>query len=53
MDSTGTFMMFKGTAKIAYVIDIVTGCEQVATHISYDEAHASTPASKQPPIPRT
>jgi hypothetical protein len=50
MDSVGTFMTFKGTDKISYVIDNVTGCERIATHISFDEAHASVPAAKQPPM---
>jgi dUTP pyrophosphatase len=50
MDREGTFMTFKGTDKISYVIDSVTGCERVATHVSYDEAHAATPHSKQPPM---
>jgi hypothetical protein len=50
MDSVGTFMTFKSTDKIAYVIDNVTGCECIVTHISYDEAHASVPPAKQPPM---
>jgi dUTP pyrophosphatase len=50
MDREGIFMTFKGTDKISYVIDSVTGCERVATHVSYDEAHAATPQSRQPPM---
>ena len=43
-------MTFKGTDKISYIIDNTTGCERIATHVHYDEAHASTPTSKQPPM---
>ena len=50
MDGVGTFMTYKGTDTIAYVIDDITGNERVATHITFDEAYASTPASKQPPM---
>jgi dUTP pyrophosphatase len=50
MDRAGTFLTFKGTDKIAYVIDEVTGCERVVTHVTYDEAHSSLLQSKQPPM---
>ena len=50
MDRTGTFMTFKGTDKISYIIDNTTGYERVATHVHYDEAYASTPTAKQPPM---
>jgi deoxyuridine 5'-triphosphate nucleotidohydrolase len=50
MDGTGTFMTYKGTDKISYIIDEVTGKERTATHVTYDEAFASVPASKQPPM---
>jgi dUTP pyrophosphatase len=50
MDSEGTFMTFKGTDKIAYVIDSKTGQEQTTTHIAYDEAYSTTLRSQQPPM---
>jgi dUTP pyrophosphatase len=50
MDSEGTFMTFKGTDKIAYVIDSKTGQERTTTHIAYDEAYSATPKSEQPPM---
>jgi dUTP pyrophosphatase len=50
MDRVGTFMTFKGTDKISYVIDAETGRERVATHTRFDEAHAATPQHKQPPM---
>jgi hypothetical protein len=53
MDRAGTFLTFKGTDKIAYVIDELTGCERVVTHVTYDEAHFSLPRSKQPPMAST
>jgi dUTP pyrophosphatase len=50
MDRAGTFLTFKGTDKIAYVLDEVTGCERVVTHVTYNEAHSSLPRAKQPPM---
>jgi hypothetical protein len=50
MDSEGLFMTFKGTDKIAYVIDSKTGRKRTTTHIAYDEAHSATPRSQQPPM---
>ena len=43
-------MTYKGTNKICYVIDSVTGCERVTTHNTFDEAFMSTPVEKQPPM---
>jgi deoxyuridine 5'-triphosphate nucleotidohydrolase len=50
MDRVGTFMTFKGTDKISYVIDSVTGKERIATHTRFDEAHSATPQQQQPPM---
>ena len=50
MDSVGRFMTYKGTDKIAYVIDDVTGKERVTTHMNFDEAFMSVPAKDHPPM---
>ena len=50
IDGTGTFLTYKGTDKICYVIDSISGKERVVTHASFDEAYASMPLSKQPPM---
>ena len=50
MDNTGTFVAYKGSDKLAYVIDDSTGRERVTSHLNYDEAHSSVPAIKQPPM---
>ena len=50
IDNVGKFMTYKGNDTLAYVIDDVTGRERVATHLNFDEAYASVPAGKQPPM---
>jgi dUTP pyrophosphatase len=50
MDNVGRFMTYKGTDKIAYVIDDATGKERMATHLNYDEAFMSVPAKDHPPM---
>ena len=50
MDRIGTFMTYKGTNKIGYVIDDTTKRERVATHMSFDEAHFSTNPKDHPPM---
>ena len=50
MDSIGRFTAYKGTDKIAYVIDDVTGKERITTHLNYDEAFMSAPVKNQPPM---
>ena len=50
IDNTGKFMAFKGSDKLAYVIDDSTGKERVTSHLNYDEVHQSVQASKQPPM---
>ena len=50
MDSIGRFMTYKGTEKIAYVIDDTTKKERITTHMSFDEAFMSTPVQSQPPM---
>jgi hypothetical protein len=43
MDSKGKFMTFKGTDKIAYVIDSKMGQECTTTHIAYNKVYSATP----------
>ena len=50
MDNTGTFVAYKGSDKLAYVIDDTTGKERVTSHLTFDEAHTSVSAEKQPPM---
>ena len=50
MDRTGRFMTYKGTNKIAYIIDDVTNRERVATHMLFDEAFMSKDPAKHPPM---
>ena len=50
MDNVGTFMTYKGNNSMAYVIDNATGRERVTTHLNFDEAYVSAPASEQPPM---
>ena len=50
IDNVGKFMTYKGNDTLAYVIDDITGKERVATHLNFDEAYASVPAGKQPPM---
>ena len=50
IDGVGTFMTYKGTDKVFYVIDAVTNKETTVTHATFDEAHMSVPRSMQPPM---
>ena len=50
MDNVGRFMTYKGTNKIVYVIDDVSGKERTTTHVNYDEAFTSVPTAQQPPM---
>lgn len=50
MERSGRFMTYKGTDKIAYVIDDKTNRERVATHISFDEAFMSVKSERCPPM---
>ena len=50
MDRVGTFMTYKGTNKIGYIIDDQTKRERVATHMSFDEAHISIDSAHHPPM---
>ena len=43
-------MTYKGNTALAYVIDKTTGRERVTTHLNFDEAYVSAPASEQPPM---
>ena len=50
IDGTGTFMTYKGTPKVFYVIDNTTKKENTVTHGIFDEAYMSVPKSLQPPM---
>ena len=50
MDNTGRFVAYKGSNKLIYVIDDVTGKERVTSHANFDEAFTSVKASQHPPM---
>ena len=50
ISSDGIFMTYKGSDKLVYVVDKDGKHEQCSAHVSYDEAHMSTPRQKRPPM---
>ena len=50
ISSSGLFMTYKGTDKVAYVVDDDGTNERISTHLSFDEAHFSSDLKHQPPM---
>ncbi len=50
ISTTGRFMTYKGTDKIAYVTNEDGTQEKASTHLAFDEAHMSATVNKQPPM---
>ena len=43
-------MTYKGTDKIMYIVNKQGKNERASAHVSFDEAHMSSPTKSQPPM---
>ena len=50
ISTSGRFMTYKGTDKIAYVLNRNGKQEKASTHLAFDEACMSDPTNSQPPM---